>query len=145
MIVNAWKSAHWKLCFYCITMEAEVICFSETLVNATLTGGCNQMIRMNMNCHEIPQFHSVWTSVCKLHWANCGMLLGSTHSSDYRRNFNVVFWLSLSLFGIACYKLIIHIYSYTSLNKVFKIFHNFKGNSDIPQIPKQWLNSRNLW
>lgn len=130
MILSTWKSVPWKSYFYCMTKKEEVRCFSETLVITNLIGGCNQMIRMNMDCHDKPNFHSVWISVWKLHWANClsSMFPSNTHSSDQRRNLNVVFWLFLSLLGNACYKLIINIYCYTSLNKVFiKFSRTFKG------------------
>jgi hypothetical protein len=84
MILSTWNSVPWKSYFYCMTKKEEVMCYSETLVIANLTGGCNQMIRMNMDCHKQPNFHSVWTSVCKLQSANClsGMLLSNTQFSS---------------------------------------------------------------
>jgi hypothetical protein len=84
MILSTWKSLPWKSYFYCMTKKEEVMCFSETLIITNLTGGCNQMIRMNMDCHEQPNFHSFWTSVRKLQSANClsGMLLSNTQFSS---------------------------------------------------------------
>lgn len=90
-----------EVVLYCMIMKEEEICFSETLVTAILTGCCNQMITMNVNCHEKPsfiQFECLCVSYTR-QIVSGSMLLGSKPSSDEKRILNVVILILPIPFG----------------------------------------------